>query len=355
MLTPITFPSALEFWLTFNTSSAHTLLPDYSTFAFSEEQNKHDSCVDSPSAVLRKPYLLNNAEQRKMLFEFAEKYDLKLPLHVLVPEPNKRHLGKNLHSHVLSFELPKQSFLTISNVPVIRPELCFLLAARYLSLPELAVLATDLCATYGINRNVVFSQFNRLPVTSVQRIKDYLSHIQRAKGIRAANSAIRFALDCSHSPMESKLGVTYILPLMYGGFAAPRPELNPTITLSSAGASHFGIEECCVDLAWKEQKIIVEYDSDLVHSSMYQIRKDKRKINALELSGYKVFNITKDCFRNYDTAEIPFLTVKRELGVRTRSHYYDLFREKRRDLIKQFYLTYDAMNWLDWARSLHNE
>ena len=65
MLTPITFPSALEFWLTFNTSSAHTLLPDYSTFAFSEEQNKHDSCVDSPSAVLRKPYLLNNAEQRK--------------------------------------------------------------------------------------------------------------------------------------------------------------------------------------------------------------------------------------------------------------------------------------------------
>lgn len=328
MITPITFPSALAFWLTCD-----------------------DKTRQTAKNAINKPLSKINDPGRESLIDFAAQNNLIFPLHVLVPQKSMRHRGKALICHVLPKGIPQESFQTIQNIPIICPELCFLLAAEHLSVPDLALLATDLCGTYAINEQAPYGQIDRHPITSVQSIINYLQHVHQVNGITNAKSAIRFAMDKSHSPMESKLAVTAFLALRFGGFSAGRPKLNAIVHLSSSGQKHFGTESCCVDLLWEKQRVVVEYDSDLVHSSAVQIRKDKRKANALKMSGYSVINVTKDYFRNYSEAENLFFMIRNLLGIRNRIQSFSASKEKRIELIKHFFLSYDSQSWLDWARS----
>ena len=330
MFTPITFPSALEFWLTFD--GKRPLMPI--------------------SEVLCSNAL--TAPDRNALLNFAVKANIKNTPHILVPHRNQRRQGEMLITHVMPKNLPPESFVFVSGIPIISPELCFLLAANHLPLADLSLLSSDLSATYAIDRTARFGQITRDPITSVNKISNYLSKIQNVDGIQKAKKAIRFALDGSHSPMESKIGVTNYLPKIYGGFASDKPELNAIVTLSREGAIYFQREVCCCDLYWEKQKVIIEYDSDLVHSNADQIRQDKKKSTALFLSGFKVLNLTKDQFRNINTVEETFLTIRKALGLRTRKGEFKGSKEVRENLIKRFFLTSGSPDWLDWVWSLSN-
>lgn len=322
MFTPITFPSALFFWL--NYDNLH-LLHTYNE----KDLNK---------------YFDTNVKQ--LILENSQAWNPSNRVHIMVPSSSLRQQGASFSCHVMPKNLPSGSFVSLTkSIQIISPELCFLLAANHLTVPELVVLANDLCGQYARNNQATFGQINRRPVTNVLKISGYLQMVKNVDGISKARTAIRYVLDGSNSPMESRMAAATTLRYYYGGYAISPPLLNGMAELSSDGATLLRRSHCCCDMLWPEEKVIVEYDSNLVHLNRNQFEYDKKKSSALNLSGYTVINATHDNFRNYNTIEEFFLLVKRSLGQRIRYPELDRNLKTRTEVINKLFLTYGALNW----------
>lgn len=318
MFFPITFPSALGFWLTYKNKSP-----------------------------LKTTSVLDAADFEKQVFiKTAELYQMAFPLHILVPHRSLRNQGMHFKCHVLPENLPKDSFVNMTkDVSIICPELCYLFAAKYLTIPELAVLACDLCGIYAVDAYSRFGQVSREPVTSIARIKDYLSKIRIIPGVDKAKIAIQYALDGSNSPAESRMAVLAIMRYQHGGYGIRKPDLNAIVNLAQEAQNLLGRGECCCDMVWRKERVIVEYDSDMAHNSMEQVHYDKKRITALIMSGYKVITVTPDNFRNFNTADELFAMIRKALGQRENKKALLSGRDMRYDVVKQFFLTFGGLDW----------
>lgn len=309
MFIPITYPSAKEFWL-------QNDLPD----------NSHVASVRQ----------MKSAEtSREQLSRFALEHHLQEPVHLMVEDPASRYLFRDgFISHVIPRNVSKGSFVEISqSVFIVNPELCFLLAARHLTIPELVVFATNLCAMYRLDINSELGQMSRVPITSNDKIKKYLQSTKNVSGLTKARAAIKYALNNSNSPMESRIAALGMMSNYRGGYAFPAPVLNYNVKLSSAGQDLLGREYCCCDMVWPERKVVVEYDSSLVHMNQNQFFYDKRKGSALQLSGFLVINVTKEHFRNFQAIEDLFILILKSLGERIPWSQLEKYRAKRANTV----------------------
>ena len=318
MFTAITFPSALYFWLSYP-----NLLP--------------------LEKINPKSFRLNPDEfQLTQLLSEAANYHLPLPLHIMVPSAACRSHGNRFICHVAPKILPRGGLVQLSaDTAIISPELCFLMAAQYLPLPELAVLGFDLCAMYYLDDKSEYGQTNRDPVTSVEKISRLLDDVNGISGIRSARMAGKYILNNSNSPVESRLAATAILPYMHGGVALPYPELNGEVLFNAAGRNYFHRDRCYCDMLWRKLHVAAEYDSDLAHLSRNKFYQDKNRSTALQLSYYRVVHITKDHFRNYDSVEALFQSMRVALKVRANSTALNKYSEIRHENFKKFFLTSD--------------
>ena len=151
--------------------------------------------------------------------------------------------------------------------------------------------------------------------------------------VQKAKLAIRYALDHSNSPMESNLATLALLPWRYGGYNLKAPKLNLDVNLSETGAEHLGRETICCDMVWIEEKVVLEYDSNLAHLSPDQHAKDKKRITALSLSGYQVISVTANEVRSFRAVEELFLRVRRALGMKTNPERVETNFEQRYDVV----------------------
>ena len=92
-------------------------------------------------------------------------------------------------------------------------------------------------------------------------------------------------------------------------------------------------------MLWRAERVVVEYDSNLVHLSPNQIRYDKRKSTALQASSYHVIHVTRDSFRNFNTVEELFRLIRKALHIRSANKDLEKYRMKRHDVIKSLFLT----------------
>ena len=58
----------------------------------------------------------------------------------------------------------------------------------------------------------------------------------------------------------------------------------------------FGAPYCYPDFLWRDKKLVLEYDSNLHHSSATEMQRDARRRNALVHMGYTVLTYTNDIF-----------------------------------------------------------
>ena len=311
----ITYPTALEFWLKYNTSKPLT------------------------PAVLNCSDIPTDHNTRKQLLKECQNVGLSRPFHVLVPDRNKRNRGSSFICHTISHELPKYSVIRLSeHIDIISPECCFLLAARDMSVAELAVLATDLLGNYCIDPSAKFGLSKRTPIISKENLASYIASVSTVKGIKKARAAIKYAYSGSCSPVESRIAVVASLPCLYGGFGLPRAELNAYVTLSQDAAKLLYRNTCCCDLVWRKQQFIVEYDSDLVHSSPNQVRYDKRRSDAVCMSGFTLLHVTKDYFSNHNTIENLFELIRKSLGIRSNKKMLEKYKDVRFEVVKKLFL-----------------
>ena len=213
------------------------------------------------------------------------------------------------------------------------PEFCFLQAATELPIHQLVQLANNLCAIYILDSYEDYGQRRRDPVTSVQEIQKFLQGLKRYWNLPKAKLAIRYALDHSNSPMETNLATLALLPWRYGGYNLKAPKLNLDVNLSETGAEHLGRETICCDMVWVDEKVVLEYDSNLAHLSPDQHAKDKKRITALSLSGYQVISVTANEVRSFRAVEELFLRVRRALGMKTNPERVETNFEQRYDVV----------------------
>ena len=315
MIIPIVGASALEFWLS-----------GVSAFPSNQFSIQNRKLVSLPEEY-RIPYSQN------LYRDISTKYHLSLPVHVMAEKASGRISNQFLSAYKRPKHLPEDSFIQINDIYMSSPELCFIQMANKLPLPKLIEVANNLCAAFSLDTNATYGQSSRTPFVTVQDLKDYLCRATKFSGIQKARKAINYASDNSFSPMESKLATLAALPVPQGGYGLPKPVMNCDILLTNDAAAFLGRKSCKCDLVWENRKVIVEYDSNLSHLSVDQHAYDKRKANALNMSGYNVFYITADNMHSFKDIENTFFNLRKMLGLRLRTSVFESNESKRRETV----------------------
>ena len=263
---------------------------------------------------------------------------LPLPLEVTVCEASARIPSEQLRYHVRSAILPRDCFSRISSgIVVSSPEHCFLQMATRLSLVELIELGYEFCGRYslpGLNESLETMQrgfYDRPPLTNVKRL---LSLVQQMKGTRGqvkAMKALKYIVDNSASPVETKLAILLTLPYKLGGRALPLPVMNASMNVSIDGHSKSATRLFC-DLFWPNAKVAVEYDSDMYHTGATRIASDSRRRALLLSAGVSVITVTNTQLRNANEFETIAKLLATNLGVRLRSNENPGFPTAHRQL-----------------------
>ena len=318
----IMYPSALEYWLEekgipYSISSKTVLNRDYS--------------MES---------LLENCS-RKEVSSLLEYLNFSMPVHVGIPAGIRRYNTDKVIAHRLPAQLAPESFIQVADsIYLSSPEMCFLQAAVGIPLEDLVNLACDLCAIYVKDPYESLGQRRREVVTTTESIADFLDKAGGCHGVKNAKRAIQYALNRSNSPVESKLATIAMLPISSGGYGLIRPELNYDVPLSKDGTEYLKQKTCCCDMVWPEQRIVLEYDSNLSHMDVLQIYKDKRRSTALSFSDYKTISVTADQVQSFRTIEGLFLKIRNALNMRTHPERMEKYFEKRWDVVHHIMLDY---------------
>jgi len=249
---------------------------------------------------------------------------LTLPVHILLGKADMRRRREEMTQHVFTGKTPVGCFFNVDDTLfVCSPEFCFLQMANKLPLGSLVELGYELCGSYSIHTagdpNVPARGFHlREPLTSTKRLTMFASRMKGVKGHLKAVRALRYVLDGSASPMETKLSILLTLPYRLGGFGLPKPKMNARVdprksdrrTGQQAGLRQPGKGYYVCDLFWPDEKVAVEYDSNLFHTGSAHITEDSKKRNALKAMGIGVITVTTQ--QIYDKRE--FETVARSLA-----------------------------------------
>ncbi len=317
----ITYPSAIEYWLL----EKGIRVPFY----------RH--ALDA--RVKTKSVFAETFSRQDQLYA-PDQFSFCLPLHLGVPKSAMREETDSLKMHLLSEHLPDNSFVEVAaGVYVCSPELCFLQAARDLSLHELVLLGNELCAIYKRDPYSPYNQSRRDMLMTKKSLNKFLDGAKDIKGVKNAKRAAQYILERANSPIEARLAVLAALPFRYGGYGLKNTLLNYFVRMTPKGAEHLGRTSCCCDMVWKEEKVVLEYDSNLSHLDIDQHFYDKKRSTALTFSGYKVISVTAEQIRDFRGIEQLFLSVRNAVGLKNRKDIVQKYFELRREVIQRIMFT----------------
>ena len=315
MIFPIISTSALEFYLS-PASSKPTRVPI------------------AHRARCNLPVRYDLSYQKAFAKDLAIEYGLTLPIQVMVCRASRRFQTDEMHCYLRPKTLPEKSFIRLDEgVLISSPELCIIQVALSMPLEKLIETINNLCAIYVSNPAASYLQSSREQIISVRAISAFIKKAGNLNGVKRVRQALQYALDCSNSPMESKLAVLCTLPLSLGGYALPKPQLNGEVHLSTQAEALYHMKSVRCDFVWYEQKIILEYDSNLSHLDPKQHAFDKQRRNALEMSGYKVISITAKDIQNYTAVDKTFRMIRKELGLRADKKTLEKYFPRRYDTV----------------------
>ena len=241
--------------------------------------------------------------------EQARSSRLTLPLHILLRDPGYRWPSKTIRQHVYSGNTSAGCFIEAgSGLEVSSPEFCFLQMAGQLSLIGLIELGYEMCGTYskpiaGDPDVPKRGFYNREPLTSTKKLSAFIARMPGYTGHKRAVRALRYTLDDSESPMETKLAMFLTLPYKLGGFGFPKAKMNARITPSKTAGRTSGKAFYRCDLFWPDHDLAVEYDSNMFHTGSQHIADDSKKRNTLTAMGVKVITVTTQQLYHFNEFE----------------------------------------------------
>lgn len=166
---------------------------------------------------------------------------------------------------------------TVRGYPVASPAMAWAQLGR-MSLLDLVALGDHFCRVWreGHGR----PNAGRPPLTTVEDLRA-ASAANRWRGIRRLREAVELVREDSWSPRESQVRCHLVLA------GLPEPALNHDVY------NRHGVFLGCVDLAYPEQRIAIEYHG-VLHSAQYAA--DVERIAALRSAGWTVIEVTSELF-----------------------------------------------------------
>ncbi|MBQ6453477.1 MAG: hypothetical protein IJJ14_03870 [Coriobacteriales bacterium] len=134
------------------------------------------------------------------------------------------------------------------------------------------------------------------------------------RGSRYARDLLRYLLPGSKSGAESILVLQLILRPDTGGFSIAKPALNQAIRISAAHQRILRKGFLVPDLLWREQRLVVEYDSREWHDDYARREEDTLKGNVYQDLGYDYLCITKSQMENIGVFLVQIQAIARKLG-----------------------------------------
>lgn len=240
---------------------------------------------------------------------------LPLPLCYVVTDPRAQRTTSAVTCRVTTMKLPAQTALSLgSDHYVGTPEACFLQMASCSDVVELARIGCELCGTYALVDGRY--RFDRFPRSSGKALARYVESAGSVHGAKRARQTLRFICDGSASPMETALVLLLCLPVRYGGYGLPFPQLNYPITV--------GKRRYVCDLYWPESRYALEYDSTQFHADDERLNLDSARRSHLESAGIHVVSATRRQVYRVEAFDVLAQAVASALGVRLRSRARDV-------------------------------
>jgi len=273
------------------------------------------------------------------------------PLEVLVPSGSSRSRSSAVVARVWSSPIaPTGLRRAARNIYVSSPEFLFLQMATRLKLPELVALGMELCGTYRRNVEVAsveanvtshITTYHQPPLSTPKRLRGFLNSMKRAPGHTKALKALDYVLPNSASPMETALYLLLCLPRRLGGYALPKPTLNPPIVLSKAGRKHTLSNSAKPDLYWESVKLDLEFNSDEFHDESNRANDSMRR-KALERMHVEVIELTTAELIDASLLHATVLRIALRLKKQLRPESEGSFAAKRSALREQLLPTLDS-------------
>ena len=278
--------------------------------------------------------------KKKDAIQIAEALTLPLPLFVASPYKSNNFSGKNLICNTRSRTYPDGSYFTFrfSNYEIFidSPELLFLEKSNSLQFIDYLKFGYEICGNYFIDKSNTLATHD--PITSKNKIQDFLNATSKIPGRRKALKASQYIFDDSRSPRETGIAILLSSPINYGGFGMSGFSLNINFFLNEISTKILGKPVLMVDIGWKDEKIAIEYNSNLYHSSAEDLTRDAKRNIALQLSGYKCIQITAGILNNFNSFDVIMQSLRSELGLKDLKSEFDKNYEKRKAL-------YESVVW----------
>lgn len=225
--------------------------------------------------------------------------------------------------------LPPGSLRKISGeVYLSSPEMCFMQFCARNSLARCVLLGAELCGSYSIGSDGRGRLYGRPQLTTPGRIDAYLKGCEGRTGVKRARVALKYIFPNSASPMESVVAMLLCMPLRYGGYGLPWPEMNHGISLGDGISSIAGKQSYRCDLYWPDKKVALEYNSIEFHAEADAMNRDYKRANVLTSMGSTVVSVTWQMIKHEQAFDDLARLLAKMLDVRVRP-------ETRQDKFKQ--------------------
>ena len=225
------------------------------------------------------------------------------PVNLVFADSKSRRKSLNVKPHSYSGAIPDRSFVKINDkISVSSPPLCLYQMSTDLSLIELIELAYEFCGTYTLSavsdKTSNDDLYNLPPLTNTRELKAFTLKAEGMIGQKKVVRALRYIVDGSASPMETKLAMLLTLPYRLGGYELPAPELNKKIDIEKVTSRRSGKSYYKCDFFWNEAKLAFEYDSYEHHTDKKNMISDSEKRQDLAALGINVISVTNSQIQN---------------------------------------------------------
>ena len=182
---------------------------------------------------------------------------------------------------------------------------------------------SDFVQAFGFDKNAATCNFksgfvSSEPISSVGSLLAFANSAAAFPGCARARKALRYVLDRSASPAESRLVFLLCTKRSLGGYGLPLPQMNYRIDVVGEGRKCTSHKYFVLDLFWESARLDVEYDSDAFHASKAGITSDAERRNALVAMGYTVITVTNGQASSANSLDDVAFAIARVLKVRIR-------------------------------------
>ena len=235
----------------------------------------------------------------------AERLGLAIPLHLLTVSRAQygRRACAKMHLDESCLGYPCVVMLE-PDVAVVVPELAFMQTTVDRSPIGNLLLAFELCGQYD----------GAAPLMSPVSLEALVQCRGRKSGTEDTRDVLEFLRPGSKSHVETVLLLLIMMISAACGVRLPAGELNVPVTINSAQRHVFKRDFLMPDIVWREQRLVVEYDSRQWHSDYARRESDTLKGNAFQDSGYDYICITKSQIENPGVFFVQLKAIARALG-----------------------------------------